>query len=107
MDISNIYIHDGCLLRVIEEPEHSRLTMEVELPANEWSEQLVPRHLIFEDVYGYKVVEGCMNGNPTLLDLNIVGQEGRWSRVRLDTNVGYREILCSSVKVIEHNHATI
>jgi hypothetical protein len=107
MDISNIYVHDGRLLRVIEEPKFSRLTMDVELPTNEWSEELVPRQIIFEDVYGYKVLEGFMNSSPTLLDLNVIGQEERWNRVRLDTNVGYREILCSSVKVIEHNHATI
>jgi hypothetical protein len=104
MDLSGIYIHDGRLLRVIEEPEHSRLTMEVELPADEWSEQLVPRHLIFEDVYGYRITEGCINGCPTLLDLSVVGQESRWHWVRLDTTVGYREILCGSVRVVEHDH---
>jgi hypothetical protein len=99
MDISGIYVHDGTLHRVIEEPEEARLTMEVELPVLERDEELEPRLLVFGDVYGYQVVEGCMSGCPTLLDLSIVGQEGRWTRIRLDTTVGYREILCSSVEV--------
>ena len=99
MDISAIYVHDGTLLRVIEDPALSRLTMEVDLPVLEREEQLEPRLLVFEDVYGYQVAEGCMNGCPTLLDLRVVGQEGRWTRLRLDTTVGYREILCASVRV--------
>lgn len=103
MDISGIYVHGGILHRVIEEPQQARLTMEVELPVLERDEQLEPRLLVFEDVYGYQVVEGCINGYPTLLDLGVVGQEGRWTRVRLDTTVGYREILCGSVRVIRAN----
>jgi len=104
MDIPDIYVHDGKLLRVIEEPKLSRLTMEVELPILERDEQLEPRLLVFEDVYGYQVVEGWLNGCPTILDFSVVGKEGRWSRVRLDTNVGYREILCAAVRVLEHDH---
>jgi len=99
MDISAIYVHDGTLLRVTEDPAHSRLTMEVELPVLERDEQLEPRLLVFEDVYGYEVHEGCINGCPTLLDLSVVGQEGRWTRIRLDTTVGHREILCAAVRV--------
>jgi hypothetical protein len=100
MNISDIYVHDGTLLRVLEEPEHARIIMDVELPILERNEELEPRRLVFEDVYGYSVVEGCINGCPTLLGLEVVGQEGRWSRLRLDTTVGYREILCGSVAVV-------
>ena len=102
MDISAIYVHDGTLLRVIEDPAQSRLTMEVELPIIERGEQLEPRVLVFEDVYGYQVAEGYINGCPTLLDLSVVRQEGRWTRLRLDTTVGHREILCASVRVCKH-----
>ena len=107
MDTSAIYIHDGRLLRVIEEPDRATLTLEVELPdperieLSEQFEQLVPRLIIFEDVYGYQVIEGCKNGCPTLLDISVVGQEGRWSRVRLETTVGHREILCAAVRLVD------
>jgi hypothetical protein len=103
MEIRDIYVHDGALLRVIEEPEHARITMHVELPILERGERLEPRLLVFQDVYGYQVIEGYIDGCPTLLDFKVVGKERRWSRVRLDTNVGYREILCSSVRVLERD----
>jgi hypothetical protein len=77
--------------------------MHVELPILERNEQLEPRLLVFEDVYGYQVMEGYIDGCPTLLDFSVVGKEQGWTRVRLDTTVGYREILCRSVKVLQHD----
>lgn len=103
MDIPDIYVHDGTIFSVVEEPEHARITMQVELPNLERDEELERRTLVFEDVYGYQVMEGLMNGPITLLDFSVVGQESRWSRVRLDTGNGYREILCSSVRVLEND----
>lgn len=100
MNIPDIYVHDGTLRSVIEDPENARITMHVELPILERDERLEPRILVFEDVYGYQVVEGFINGCPTLLDLSVVPEGGRWSRVRLETTVGYREILCGSVRVL-------
>ena len=102
MEIPEIYVHDGTLLRVIEDPEHARITMQVELPILERDEQLERRVLVFDDVYSYQVVEGGYNGSPTLLDFTIVGKEAGGSRIRLDTTVGYREIVCSSVRVFEY-----
>ena len=99
VDVSKIYVHDGTLLRVNEEPAQSRITFEVELPDIETETVFLPHRLVFEDVYGYRVQEGYINGCPTLLDLSVVGQDGRWSWVRVDTTVGYREILCSAVSV--------
>jgi hypothetical protein len=102
MEIPEIYVHDGTLLRVIEDAEHARITMQVELPILERDEQLERRVLVFENVYSYQVAEGGYNGSPTLLDFKIVGKEAGGSRVRLDTTVGFREIVCSSVRVFEY-----
>jgi hypothetical protein len=105
MEIADIYIHDGILLRVTEEPEHARITMHVALPKLELDEALVPRLLVFEDVYSYQVVEGGFNGCPTLLGFNIVGKEAGGSRVRLETTVGFREIVCGSVSELKYEAA--
>ena len=99
MNVSDIYVHDGTLLRVIEKTECSQIFMEVDLPDLEQDEKLVPRTLVFDDVYGYRVEEGCINGCSDLLNISAVGTEGRWTWVRVDTNVGFREILCASVRV--------
>ena len=100
MDISNIYVHDGRLLRVIEDTERDTLTMEVELPASPESEELVPRLLVFEDVHGYQIFDGPFDGIPAILDMQIVGEQGRWRQVRIDTNAGHRELYCTSVRVV-------
>jgi hypothetical protein len=91
MDISNIYIHDGRLLRVIEDAECDTLTMEVELPANPDSDELVPRLLVFDNVHGYQVFDGPFDGIPAILDMKVAGEQGRWRQVRIDTNAGHRE----------------
>jgi hypothetical protein len=103
MEIPYIYVHDGTLIRVIEEPKHARITMRVGLPMLERDEQLELRFLVFTGVCRYQVVEGWFEGYPALLDLSIIGREGGGMRVRLDTNRGYREIDCSSVNVHEHD----
>jgi hypothetical protein len=105
MEISDIYVHDGKLLRVIEDAQKETVTMEVWLPADPMSDDLVRRFLIFEDVYGYQIFEGRCTGCPVILDLSVVeklGNLGKCSRVRLDTTHGYRELCCTAVRVCEH-----
>lgn len=101
MEISDIYVHDGKLLRVVEDAEQEKIKMAVLLPASPMSEELVPRLLVFDDVYGYQIFEGRVAGCPVILGLSVVEAAGRWSRVRLDTNHGYRELYCTSVRVCE------
>ena len=105
MDISDIYVHDGKLLRVIEDAQKETVTMEVLLPTDPMSDDLAPRLLVFEGVYGYQIFEERQYGCPIILDLSVVeklGNPGKWTRVRLDTNHGYRELCCTSVKVCDH-----
>jgi len=80
--------------------------MEVELPVNPDSDELVPRLLVFDDVHGYKIFEGPFSGNPTILDMQLVGEQGRWRQVRIDTNAGYRELFCGGVRVLERDVLT-
>jgi len=53
MEISDIYVHDAQLHRVVEDIEADTLTMEVELPILERDEEQEPRLLVFDDVYNY------------------------------------------------------
>jgi hypothetical protein len=103
MEISDIYVHDGKLLRVIEDTEQDKLRMVVLLPASPTSDDLVPRLLVFEGVHGYQISEGRAEGAVTMLNLSVVGKSEKFSRVRLDTNRGYREFYCISGRVCEPN----
>src|SRR5438105_13157832 len=102
MEIADIYVHDARLLRVIEDSERDTLTMEVELPVNANSDELVARKLVFADVHSYQVFEGPFQGCPAILGMQIVGHQDRWQRVRVDTNAGYRELYCTAVSVMDH-----
>jgi hypothetical protein len=101
MDLASIYVHDGRLLRVIEDTEYATLTMEVELPVDPNSDDLLPRLLVFEQVHGYKVFEGAFQGPPAILDMQITGEQGRWRQVRIATNAGHREFFCTGVRLLE------
>ncbi len=99
MDLSNLHVHDGRLLRVTEDTEQCALTMEAMLPVSPMSDDLEPGCLVFEDIYGYQVFEGPISGPLTILDINVVGREGRWWLVRLETDAGHRQVFCRSVQV--------
>lgn len=105
MSIANIYVHDGRLLRVIEDSEAATLTMECELPILERGERLEPRMLVFEDVYNYRVCEGAIVGPPTLLGIKVVGEHDGRARIHLDTTAGFRELDCTGVSVVEYGQA--
>lgn len=64
MDGADLYVHDARLLRAVEDTATDTLTMEVDLPRDEWSDELVPRLLVFSDAYGYQVCEGRSRGAP-------------------------------------------
>jgi len=63
MEISDIYVHDAQLHRVIEDIERKTVTFEVELPIVERNEEQQPRLLVFVSA-GMKVVEKRRFENP-------------------------------------------
>ena len=103
MDISTIHFHDTQILRVIEDCEADTLTMEVEYPVDWEHNVFEKRLLVFEDVHGYQTFDGPFQGCPTILDASIVSTDGRWSRVRLETNAGHRELSCTAVRLIDYD----
>jgi hypothetical protein len=99
MAIAEICVHDAQLHRVVEDIEADTLTMYVHLPLRERDEQQEPRLLVFDDAYNYQVFEQAWHGLVTILDMHVVGEQGRWQRVRIETNAGYRELFCTGVRV--------
>jgi hypothetical protein len=100
MDISDIHFHDTQILRVIEDTATDTLTMEVDYPVD-WEHNVFEhRKLVFSDAYNYQVHEMPFSGVPTILNVDILGTSGRWTRLRLQTNAGFREVICVSVSLI-------
>lgn len=103
MDISTIHFHDTQILRVIEDCAADTLTMEVEYPVDWEHNVFEKRLLVFENVHGYQISDAPFQGLPTILDASIVSTDGRWSRVRLETNAGPRELSCTAVRLIDYD----
>ena len=101
-EISNIYVHDAQLHRVVEDIEASTVAMDVELPVPERGEEFEPRVLVFNDAYNYQVFEQPWHGLVTILDLCVVGEKDGRHHVRIETNAGYRELFCAGLRVRGH-----
>ena len=100
MDFSAIHFHDTKILRVIEDCAVDTLTMEVMYPVDWEHNVFEKRLLVFDHVHACQSFDGPFHGCPTILDASIISTEGRWSRVRLETNAGRRELSCTAVRLI-------
>lgn len=103
MDISSIHFHDTRILRISEDCEADTVTMEVDYPVDWERDIFEKRSLVFDDANSYQVFEGPFQGCPTILETEIVSTKDRWSRLRLTTNAGYRELNCVGVRLIQEN----
>lgn len=97
MQIDQIHWHDSLILEVRLLPECDIVKMRLLYPEHWESNTFVERFVTFTDAYGYKEFEGPIEGNPTILGASIVGSNGEWHLVRLETNAGYREVYCKEV----------
>ena len=101
IDISAIHFHDTQVLRVIEEPESDTLILEVEYPVDWEENKFERRRLVFTDSFNYQVHEQPFVGAPTILSAKVMSDENGWSRRRLETNAGFREVFCKAVRLTE------
>jgi hypothetical protein len=103
VDLSGIHFHDCQIRRVVEDLGLHSLTMEVSYPTNWEANEFSSRSLVFLDCFNYQVFELPFDGLSTILDAEVVGQEedwDKWSKIRLETNVGRRELICREVRLV-------
>jgi len=101
IDISDIHFHDTGILRVVEDTVAHTLIIDVEYPVNWEENKFEKRRLVFTDAYGYQVHEGPFVGSPTILGASVVGEDNGWTRIRLQTNAGFREVHCKAMDLME------
>ena len=106
MNLTDIHFHDSRILRVVEDTAADTLTMEVEYPVDWDQNRFERRCIVFFDTHNYQAFEQPFVGPPTILDADVVGARDRWIRVRLKTNVGFREVSCVSVSLSANDHVT-
>ena len=95
----NIHWHDSVIREVRLLPELGLIEFHLDYPVDWESNQYEPRVAQFLDAYGYKEFEAAFDGCPTALDMSF-NQEGGWLSVRVDTNAGYRQLYCKSIRLL-------
>ena len=73
--------------------------MEVKYPSNWSDDEFEKGKLVFKEAYNYQVKEIPTLGYPTILDAKVVSEDGGWSKLRLETNAGSRELCCKSIEL--------
>ena len=102
MDISQIHFHDTVILKVEEDSVEDTMTFEVEYPAD-WDAKVFERRwIVFNQVLDYRVSEGPFHGAPTILEVNIIGQNAERRLLEIVTNAGTRFLSCVDVQLLDH-----
>jgi len=99
MTLDEVYVHDARLCAVHENCETQTLILDVDLPANEWSDKLVPKRIILREVYGYRVDDSPFVGLPAILAIDKLEQADRWTKYRIGTNAGERTLYTSGFSI--------
>ncbi len=100
VDLSGIHFHDCKIMRAVEDIASHSLTMEVNYPVSWEANEFARERLVFDDCCNYQVFELPFEGFSPILSGEAIGQEGGWSKVRLETNMGRRELLCRGIRVV-------
>ena len=99
MTLDDIHIHDSVILGVIEDTETDVLTFELSYPTDWDNDVYERRNLKFIDVLNYRVCEGSFIGSPTMLSYSVEALDSGHTRVKLETNAGYRKLSFKEVKL--------
>ncbi len=95
--------HDTYILSVFEDTATDTITMYVNFPVD-WSESVYEKkRLIFLNAFNYQVHEMKFQGSPEILEIKTLEKKDGWTKFKLETNAGYREISCDSVDLVDEN----
>ncbi len=94
MRLDDIHWHDSLILNVRITPEKDVIEMRLLYPEEWRTNTYAEKTVVFEDAYGYKEFQGPFEGSPTILSVEVVGKNERWSQLRIETNAGYCEVYC-------------
>ena len=98
-DLNEIHWHDSEIESVIETPAKDELIYNVQYP-EDWSKNIfAPRAITFSGYHSHVVEEMPFEGNPTILAVSLVTNEGGYSTVKLETNAGSRFVTAKSVHI--------
>ncbi len=105
-EIDNIHWHDCEIESVIEIPNRDMLVFNVQYPENWENNIFTPKSIVFEGYHSLEVKEIPFEGNPTILNAEVLAevgspfQKGGFFEVKIETNAGERIIIAKRVKLL-------
>ncbi len=98
-NLNEIHWHDSEIDSVIEVPAKDELVYNVQYP-EDWSQNVfTAKAITFSGYHSHVVDEMPFEGNPTILAVSVVKEEGGYTTVKLETNAGNRFVTAKSVQV--------
>lgn len=107
--INEISWHDSQIVSVLEIPSKDQLIFNVEYPIDYEKSKYEPKSIIFEEFFLYEIDEMPFDGNPTILDADVVKEVGSlfvkdgYFKVIIKTNAGERFVTAKRVLLSESN----
>lgn len=101
MEFNTENFHDTYIISVFEDTETDELTMEIDFPVNWHESEYEIKNLIFKNAFNYQIHEIRFQGKPQMLEIQILEKQEDWTRFRINTNAGLREISCDSVELTD------
>ena len=99
MNLNKIHFHDSQIIGVVEYLETGELLIDIDYPIDWQNDIFEHKIIVFRNVLNYEVHEGPFEGRPTILQVQQVGRKEERSLLRIETNTGFRQLLCTEVEL--------
>lgn len=97
--LSEVHWHDSEIESVIEIPANDELIYNIQYPEN-WDQNIfVPKAVTFSGYHSHAIEEMPFEGNPTILAVSVVKEEGGFTTIKLETNAGNRYVTAKSFNI--------
>jgi hypothetical protein len=97
--LNEVHWHDSEIESVIEIPARDELIYNIQYPEN-WDQNIfVPKAVTFSGYHSHAIEEMPFEGNPTILAISVVKEEGCFITIKLETNAGNRYITAKSFNI--------
>ena len=98
-NLNEVHWHDSEIESVIEIPAKDELIYNIQYPEN-WGQNIfAPKAITFSGYHSHVIEEIPFEGNPTILAVTIVKEEGVFTTIKLETNAGSRYVTAKSFRI--------
>ena len=98
-NLNEIHWHDSGIESVIEIPAKDQLIYNIQYHENWDKNVFVPRAITFNGFHSHLIEEMPFEGNPTILAVSVIKEEGGFTTIKLETNAGNRYISATSFEM--------